>query len=144
MSSFTTPLVVEFDYESDSKKPFVLVQPFQYLIGSLDSAEWVYVPVGFRTDFASIPRPFRNLFSPTGEWGKPAVLHDFLYGEGYVTQLMEEEESGDIYEEHRDVSRKEADDIFYEAMGVAGVGWFQRNTIYWAVRLGGAKTWNHR
>jgi Protein of unknown function (DUF1353) len=40
------------------------------------------VPVGFRTDLASIPRLFRNLpfLDPDGLSRRPAVVHDFLYG----------------------------------------------------------------
>ncbi len=35
---------------------------------------------GFMTDFASIPRPFRSVFSSTSApWQRAAVLHDYLY-----------------------------------------------------------------
>lgn len=40
------------------------------------------VPVGFKTDLASIPRIFRNLpmLDPDGLSRRPAALHDWLYG----------------------------------------------------------------
>jgi hypothetical protein len=137
MSSFTTPLRLEFDYHGDPRKPFVLIEAFRYDIGEKDSAKWVTVPIGFRTDFASIPRPFRNFFSPFGDYGKAAVLHDGLYNEVWISHLLIEELTGDTYERHYHPTRKEADDIFKEAMEVLGVGWWTRITIYSAVRIGG-------
>ena len=42
--------------------------------------ETLRVPAHFVTDFASIPRPFWSLFSPSdGEYLLPAIFHDFLY-----------------------------------------------------------------
>jgi hypothetical protein len=39
----------------------------------------VTVPLGFVTDFASIPRVFWSLLRPDGEYTYPAIVHDFLY-----------------------------------------------------------------
>lgn len=41
------------------------------------------VPVGFRTDLASIPRLFRNIpgLDPNGVSRRPAIIHDWLYAE---------------------------------------------------------------
>lgn len=41
------------------------------------------VPVGFRTDLASIPRLFRNIpfLDPNGLSRRPAIVHDWLYAE---------------------------------------------------------------
>ncbi len=45
------------------------------------------VPAGFMTDFASIPRPFRSVFSSTSApWQRAAVLHDFLYSSRFDTR----------------------------------------------------------
>lgn len=135
-SSFTTPLLLEFDYESNPKKPFRLVEAFSYRIGNSDE-RWVTVPRDFRTDFASIPRPFRNIFSPTGRYGKAAVVHDGLYNDVHISELLIDEGTGDVYENHYHPTRKEADDIFLEAMKVLGVGWWTRTTVYLSVRIGG-------
>jgi hypothetical protein len=136
MSSFVTPLRLEFDYDGDPRKPFVLLEAFSYLIGDSDE-RWVTVPTGFRTDFASIPRPFRNVFNPTGRYGKAAVVHDGLYNDVYISELLIDEGTGDVYENHYHPTRKEADGIFLEAMKVLGVGWWTRTTVYLAVRTGG-------
>jgi len=77
---------------------------------------------GFVFDFASIPRIFRLFFQPaTGKYRLPALVHDFLYRENLCTRI-------------------EADDIFLILMKDAGVNYFKRYSIYWAVRMGGASS----
>ena len=39
----------------------------------------VNVPVGFVTDFASIPRIFWSVLPPDGKYTHPAIVHDYLY-----------------------------------------------------------------
>jgi hypothetical protein len=136
MSSFTTPLLLEFDYDGDPKKPFKVIEAFSYLVGNSDE-RWITVPKGFRTDFASIPRPFRNLFSPTGRYGKAAVVHDGLYNDVFISELLIDEGTGDVYENHYHPTRAESDGIFLEAMKVLQVGWWTRTIVYLAVRIGG-------
>lgn len=46
------------------------------------------VPARTRTDFASIPKLFRNLISPTAGIGKAAVIHDWLYTTGQVSKRV--------------------------------------------------------
>jgi hypothetical protein len=48
----------------------------------------VTVPVGFVTDFASIPRVFWSLLRPDGVYTYPAIVHDFLYWEQNVEENM--------------------------------------------------------
>lgn len=76
------------------------------------------VPVGFKTDLASIPRPFRNTINVNGKSRRAAVLHDYLY-------------SG------RCVARVDADRLFLDAMAADGVGWVTRRAMYAAVRAAG-------
>lgn len=60
--------------------------------------EWqVTVPVGFRTDFASIPRMFQHIISPVGKWSSAALFHDYIYSKQF----------------EGNISRKQADDMFY-------------------------------
>jgi len=123
MSSFTTPLIVT---PLDNGSSWKLVEPFVYEEGGLGSEQKIEIPTGFITDFASVPRIFWNLISPWGRHGKAAVLHDFLYATGQFT-------------------RKRSDDILLEAMGVLGVPWIDRWTIYLGVRAGGWLAWaEHR
>ena len=119
MSSFTKPLVVRY---IDGTKWEVMHQ-FTYHIGDKTAKEVVVVPKGFITDFASIPRIMWPLIGPpTGEHGKAAVVHDYLYGK------------------HR-FTRAKSDRVFREAMKVSDIGWMKRNTMYLGVRLFGWYAW---
>lgn len=95
-----------------------------FTFGSVTLARTLVVPVGFVTDFASIPRALWWLFLPTGDYGKAALVHDLLYRTpGLATRL-------------------EADMVFAEAMLDLGVGWLTRTLMYRAVRLGGAAAYH--
>ena len=115
MSSFTTPLVGTFD---DNMTRFTLTEQFRYRIGSMESTEIITVPVGYTTDFASTPKVIQWLIPPTGQYGKAAVIHDYLYSTG-------------LY------SREKADEIFYEAMLVLGVPKWKAYSMFKAVRMFG-------
>lgn len=120
MSSFTEPLLVEF---LDGKR-WKLLKEFSYHVGEETSDEVITVPVGFITDFASIPRLFWTLIGPpAGEYGKAAVIHDFLYHIQTTT-------------------RKYADEVFYEAMQVLGVPFWKRWLMYHSVRTFAWIPWN--
>jgi hypothetical protein len=105
-----------------------LLETLEYRVGSEDSDEVIRVPVGFETDFASIPWGLWNLFPPLGLWARPAIIHDFLYDRGGVLPS-------------KTYSRKEADMIFREAMSVVGVPAWRREVMFMAVRLGGGAGW---
>jgi hypothetical protein len=82
----------------------------------------VTVPVGFVTDFASIPRAFWSLLRPDGNYAYAAVIHDFLYW----TQAL---------------PRDKSDLIFKLAMQDFEIGTSQVTTIYAGVRAGGDGPW---
>src|SRR5690348_11529740 len=46
-----------------------------------ESHKPVKVPIGFVTDFASIPRVFWTMLPKDGLYTYPAIIHDFLYWE---------------------------------------------------------------
>jgi hypothetical protein len=120
MSSFTEPLIVEVVQKD--RCPFRVVRPFIYEVGHRGSGHLLIVPPGFETDFASVPFGFRWLVPVVGRHGKAAVLHDWLY-------------------ETHIVSRRRADEIFFEAMGVLGVPAWRKWLAWAAVRLFGATAW---
>jgi len=82
----------------------------------------VIVPVGFVTDFASIPRVFWSSFRPDGIYTYPAIIHDYLYW----TQT---------------VPRETADNIFKLAMEDFQIDRATISIIYSCVRVGGGKAW---
>lgn len=99
---------------------WVVAKPFTYRIG--DTAYEVTVPAGFVTDFASIPFIFRAVLSPTGQPGRAAIVHDFLYWQQSCT-------------------RSQADRILLLAMIESRVSLVTRQAVYRAVRFGGETAW---
>ena len=121
MSQFLNAL----DTQEVSDKLFeVIDHPFQY---QSDEAKMVItVPIGFQTDFASVPR-FPLIYALLGDTAhEPAVIHDWLYYSAIV-------------------NREIADNVLYEAMTVFGVEDWRRDMIYEGVRAGGWYAWDeHR
>lgn len=132
MSSFTTELVVQ----SIDERKWKVMQRFNYNIDAVDSANAVEVPVGFVTDFASIPRILWVLLPPWGKYGKAAVIHDYMYTEHKHSVF-----SVEGVESFVQIDRKQADDIFLQSMEVLGVNVITRYAMYAAVRTFGLRPW---
>ncbi len=129
MSSFTSPLHVS--PMSDGKN-WELTRAFTYRIGSKYSNQYIKVPQGFLTDFASIPKLLTLFLPDWAKFNKSPVLHDFLY---CTKKIMGEA-----------ITRKQADDIFLEAMMV---GWNPKrylvaNVEYFAVRMFAWLAWRNK
>lgn len=97
--------------------------PFRY---QSDLIGVITIPVGFVTDFASVPR-IGLIYAFLGDTAhEPAVVHDWLYYSGLVAKAT-------------------ADKVLLEAMGVIGLPWYRRWPIYCGVVAGGFVAWNgHR
>jgi hypothetical protein len=119
MSRFTEILIVS--PLADGQR-WYLQKEFGYDVGREGSGETIDVPIGFLTDFASVPRPLWWLFPRWGKYGNAAVIHDFCYWE-------------------QKYSRKRADEILLEAMVVLEVGPVTRYIMYLAVWLFGWIAW---
>ncbi|MGK8465651.1 DUF1353 domain-containing protein [Nocardia cyriacigeorgica] len=87
------------------------------------ATERFVVPAGFRTDFASVPRPVVWLIPRYGAYTKAAILHDYLLSSGVV-------------------SAADADGIFRRTLGELGVSvprrWMMWAAVRFASRLRGA------
>ena len=81
----------------------------------------IRVPKGFRTDYASVPRIFRNIINSYGKHGRAAVVHDWLYSSQCEIN----------------VTRAEADKIFLEIMVEWNVKKYKRILMYILVRIFG-------
>lgn len=100
----------------------------------LNSIEYVTIPTGFVTDFASIPRPLKVLWpSPGGPWDLPAVVHDYLYKYALVRC---------INGRTRTITREQADHELNAGMELQHTRFTARRCIYRGVRLGGWVAWN--
>lgn len=133
MSSFTSELVVQ----SIDERKWKVMERFNYNIDTADSANAVEVPVGFITDFASIPRILWNILPPWGKYGKAAVIHDYMY-----TEHKHSVYDAEGVESFVQIERKQADGIFLQAMEVLGVNKITRYAMYYAVRVFGTRPWN--
>jgi hypothetical protein len=120
MSSFTSPLIVT--PMPDGRK-WKLVKSFSYHIGTKFSRDYIRVPKGFVTDFASVPWVLWSWIPSWGKYGKAAVIHDHIYQTHCRT-------------------RKQADEIFREAMIVSGTPEWKANLMFWGVRLFGWLAWH--
>lgn len=96
---------------------------YDYLpFGKITSRRLV-VPAGFITDFASIPRAIWAYLAPSDPVIRDAaVIHDYLYSTKMFT-------------------RKECDEILFEAMLELGARRTQAYIVYLSVRLFGFSHW---
>ncbi len=88
---------------------------------------FIVVPVGFKTDLASIPRLLQCAISRSDKIILEAsIIHDFLYSTP----------NGRMYQV--DWNREQADLVLRDAMKDLGASWLKRNAVYWAIRLFGS------
>lgn len=117
---FPLPLLVK-DLADGSAFEFETVAPFVFCWQGISDqpARDIVVPVGFRTDFASIPRPLQGFLDAINDVAPAALVHDFLYTCGMFER------------------REYADRVFLDALRANGVGWIRARTLWAGVRLGG-------
>jgi hypothetical protein len=84
-----------------------------------------WVPPAFITDLASQPAITRPVLDRNGKSRRPSALHDYKYCVKQGT-------------------RKEADDLFLEALESEGVNMITRRMMWLAVRAWGWTYWNKR
>ena len=92
-----------------------LVEALRYV----GAKERFVVPVGFRTDFASVPSLFVWLIPRYGRYTKSAILHDYLCTEAHAGRF----------------DRDDADGIFRRTMRELGVSFVRRWIMWGAVAL---------
>ncbi|MBP4002535.1 DUF1353 domain-containing protein [Pseudomonas koreensis] len=139
MSSFTefsAPLNIQFDAQASKilgKDYWRVTKAFRYYLRHEDGGEWVYVPAGYLTDGASVPRLFWSLLPPWGAYGQAAVVHDIVCEYLSIT----------VNGMPRSITRKACDDILFEAMVVLNVPAYKRRIIELSVnayrRLSGVR-----
>lgn len=118
--SFQSPLVVQYE----DGRNWVVYEPFTYCSPRV----CIHIPIGFSTDFASIPRALWRVIAPTDRHiAKAAVVHDFLY--------RTPEWQG---------TRQQADNELREAMNCLGAPWWKRQMVYAGVRVGGGSSFKTR
>jgi hypothetical protein len=86
--------------------------------------DYIEIPKGFETDLASIPRSLWSIFPPQkSEFITPSIIHDYFYR---------------CDKSH---TRYEADSVFYNTLRHEGVSLTTSYTMFLAVRLFGASSY---
>lgn len=107
--------------------------PLVYLAQDGDRYE---VPVGFETDFASVPRVTQNLVDDD-DYAECAVFHDYLY----ATRAIPTNAEG---KERKPIVKASADYLFRESLQAQGCNIVLRWIMYLAVRWFGHCAWRMR
>ena len=107
---FKTKLKVKYIKGTKDPKMYKLNKILQY--------DEIIIPIGFKTDLASIPYPLNKILKPFRKYTRSAVLHDFLYSSNRTDRYYDD--------------RK-----FLEAMKSDEVNLSVRYSFYISVRLFG-------
>jgi hypothetical protein len=98
-----------------------LVTGFRYYLTDNEAGEFVDVPGGFTTNFASIPRSLRAIFSPTDkDYAQIAIVHDKLF----LAPVIRTAHSA------RPCLFEETPGIFLHGSETLGAGWVKRRVKY--------------
>jgi Protein of unknown function (DUF1353) len=128
MARFTRDVKV-VNHISGRVHEWEMCEPMTYRLVDLDDAEFVTVTPTFTTDFASVPRPFWFFIAPWGRHGRAAIVHDFVYQGGAVTNLLKP-----VDKRMRRPSKRESDRIFRQAMAVLDEKILKQSKL-WSGRL---------
>lgn len=105
---------------------FELTSP---LIYNQNQPTQVTVPIGFLTDFASIPRVVKILFTGKEINNPASVVHDYLYTHHF-------------YDDGQKITREQADNILHDIMTLTNSPKFSTKVIHFFVRLFGGSHWS--
>ena len=120
---FLTPLDVRLVCENETRCIWELLAPLEYE----GYGYFVSVPVGFQTDFASIPRDYILWRRFGGRFNMEAVVHDYVYRKDSVPLL----------------TKDEADRLLWQTLMESGT--YSRifcNLVYDGVHLGGDSSYH--
>jgi len=120
MSEFVTPLDVRRQKATDDDANWITLAPFGYKSDLLGDV--VVVPMGYVTDFASVPRAPLIYWLCGNTSTEASVIHDFLY-------------------DQKKESRATCDAVLREASIVSGVPRWRAWLMWAGVRCFGATHW---
>ncbi len=129
-TEFNAVMSVEYDEVVSTalnKDYWRVMDAFKFYMDDPSDERWVYVPLHYLTDGATVPRFLWGLIPPWGRYGQAAVLHDYLC------------ETLTVIEQGKPVAitRTQADKALKEAMEALDVPRWKRNVMYIGVRIYG-------
>lgn len=131
-TQFTAEEKLEYDEVASRKYGIDLwkiVEGYRYYIGAEDSSRYIDIPTGYLTDGASIPRFLWWVLPPLGEYTQATTVHDYLCNTYEITEVINGVPT------QVPVTRKEIDEILYEALRVLKVEKWKQCVIKAGVNL---------
>jgi len=104
-----------------------------------DNLVKVMIPVGYKTNLASVPRIFWVFVAPYELSENAPLVHDYLYDHaGISTPIYNPDgtKNSDVT-----ITKYQADKYFRQIMKLKGVGIIKRNIAFWAVKLFAGSAW---
>lgn len=98
------------------KDHWITPENYCYFLGQKYSHCWVLIPAGYGSDGATVPYLAQWLFPVWGKFGGAVLLHDRLCATGYYMTLDAQDNVVRVA-----LTRKEVDEIFFEALEVLGI-----------------------
>lgn len=127
---------VLFEYSGVINKPFKLVKDNTF---TLSNGETIYIPKGYLTDFASVPKILRLFTDNIGRDHVAFIIHDYLYNfAGYYQSKQDYDKDINF----KWVNRKFADKEMRYAQKNRGASQLRLFVYYWGVRVGGLTRFN--
>jgi hypothetical protein len=126
----------ELSIQARTATTWTLIAP---LIWTGTKGDTFTVPIGFVTDFATIPRFLHWLVSPYGAYTRAAVLHDWLLvslASWSEDKVMAEAVNGTTQQPQPPANSRDTDGIFRRVMQDLGVSWSTRWLMWAGVRWG--------
>lgn len=140
MSWLTRLRAEEAGHDRDGRDVDELIDPLVFRSQKFGD---VLLPIGFRTNYNSCPRvPFFYMWVG-GKARKPSALHDFPYTT-HALLITQYDTATGLYKppKRRPVDRREADDLFLEALGhEALLSDTEQAAMYKGVRWFGESSW---
>jgi hypothetical protein len=101
-------------------RTYIVVDGFRFYLTGDEAGEFVDVPDGFVTNFASTPPVVWPIFPPTGSYAQAAVVHDKLF----LAPVIRSARSA------RPCAFGETAPIFLAASEACGTSWVTRRVMY--------------
>lgn len=125
-----------------------LTENYHYVTRTESKENRITVRRGFVCDLASIPGAARWLIKKYDLGIGPPLIHDMLYAcQGtvdsfdYGDRYYRYNDSSLWYDDHRPISRREADLLFYRHMIDSDIPHIRANLAYYGVRIGAISAW---
>jgi len=111
---------------------FRMRRGFRYYLTADEGGEFVDVPAGFVTNFASTPRLTWPILPPTGRYSQVAATHDKLFRAPVIRSAHSA----------RPCTLGEANRIFVNGSKVLGVSWPVRRLMFRMLQAFSGAAWN--